>query len=209
MRSVGLKIYKLTWCCNDGSVAQIVALLLFSVKVRDPALPKRNKNSSRNCEILVLGRSGNLRYLKRFWICLKVKQLQTSSFLFYVEWHISRLLMSLHVFVCTQRISSIPCPLYSRTKARKKNEPNFAGNVPGCDLARMQSAISHSTGPKCSLSSGTLSSSALLPAKCFPLPAQRPFRCIKRTSLDRTNPRAFGRETLKTSCHISGMKKIK
>lgn len=37
---------KLTWCCNDGSVTQLVALLIFSAKVTDAKAEK--KDSSRN-----------------------------------------------------------------------------------------------------------------------------------------------------------------
>lgn len=152
-----------------------MALLLFSVKVTNPAMLKQNRNSSRNCENL---------HQKSSWRHSGFEG-QTSArpcFVLDVE-HISRLLMFLRQFFCTKRISSIPYPLRSRTRARKKNEPDIVGNLPGCDLARMQSAVSHSTDLS------ALSALVLhLPQACS---CQILPYCIKRTSLDRTYPLAF------------------
>lgn len=103
--------------------------------------------------------------------------------------------MPLHLLVSTQRISSIPCPLHGGTKARKKNELNFAGNVPGCDLESMQSAVSHSTGLS------ALSALVLhLPRSCF-LPNAA---LLHQKDVVRQNISArFWRKSLKMSCHIS------
>lgn len=58
------KITITRWQCDDGSVAQLVALLLFSVKVTDPAMAKQNKGSSRNWKIPVQKSSGELEKRK-------------------------------------------------------------------------------------------------------------------------------------------------